>query len=89
MAETMAETMHDAEIENWFRYHRPTEDQQRRYVEIRDQAKVMAKLMVKHVPACADRTAALRDLRRLVMAINMAIACNEPDADALADPRRV
>lgn len=65
------------QIDNWFSHHSPDSDQLERYELIRKTAKVMANVMVKTIPPCADRTSALRKLRETVMAANAAIACNE------------
>jgi hypothetical protein len=65
------------QIENWFRYHSPKEDQQQRYERIRSSAKVFAKVIVECTPPSADQTASLRKLRECVMTANAAIACNE------------
>jgi hypothetical protein len=68
-------------IENWFRYHRPTNEQQERYVRIREKAKELAHTIIECTPSCPDQTVALRKLRETVMAANQVIACNEKDAD--------
>lgn len=65
------------EIDSWFNYHRPKGDQSERYEVIRSLAKGFAIIIVKSCPPCADRTAALRKLREVVMTANAAIACNE------------
>lgn len=65
------------ELNNWFTYHPPQGDQQERYVKIRDKAKEFAELIIASTPSCADQTAAIRKLRETVMAVNLAIACNE------------
>lgn len=64
-----------AMIENWFTYHRPTEDQIPLYESLRDGAKAFACVVMNCVPACADRTVALRKIREAVMTANAAIAC--------------
>jgi hypothetical protein len=69
------------QLDNWFVYHRPTADQTARYQAIRDKARELALLVIQSTPRSPDRTAALRDLRKTVHAINMVIACNERDAD--------
>lgn len=66
-----------AEIENWFSYHKPEGSQQERYVAIRDKAKELAEIFVESSQSCADQTAAMRKLRETVMAMNQTIACNE------------
>lgn len=65
------------EIDNWFTYHSPTGTQQERYVAIRDKAKELAELFINSSQSSADQTAAMRKLRETVMAMNVAIACNE------------
>jgi len=63
------------DIDNWFSYHAPTKTQVIQYGEIRTAAKIFAETINKHVPAGADKTAAMRELRGCVMAANLAIAC--------------
>lgn len=70
-----------AEIDNWFTYHAPTQDQLLQYQEIRTAAKIFAETINRHVPGSADKTAAMRELRGVVMAANLAIACNTPAAE--------
>ena len=66
-----------ADIDNWFKYHAPTDDQKNRYAKIRAEARHFAHVVQKLTPACADQTAALRKIREAVMTANAAIACNE------------
>jgi hypothetical protein len=65
-----------SELDNWFSYHAPTPSQLRAYNEIRNKAKELAELFESHAINSADKTAALRELRGTVMAMNLAIACN-------------
>jgi hypothetical protein len=65
----------DAQLENWFTYHAPSESQQVSYVRIREAALAFAIIIRNEAPACADTTAALRKLREAVMTANQAIAC--------------
>ena len=65
------------EVLNWFSYHAPKDDQKYRYEDLRNEAKILASKILCQVPACADRTAALRKLRECIMTVNAAIACNE------------
>lgn len=44
------------------------------YVEVREGAKAFAKVLLRHVPTCADQTAAMRKLRECVMTANAGIA---------------
>lgn len=66
-----------AEIDNWFSYHPPTPDLIAKYNHVREESKKLAQWIYENVPNSADRTAAVRSLRRTVMDINLAIACNE------------
>lgn len=64
----------DAELESIFTYHPPVNDQPKRYVNVRDAAKVFAQVIVDNCPACADRTAAIRKIREAVFVANASIA---------------
>jgi len=65
------------EIDQWFVYHSPKDDQPIRYGYLREAARSLAVDICRNVPPCADRTAALRKLRECIMTANAAIACNE------------
>ena len=65
------------QVENWFSHHPPTGNQAIRYNHIRAYAKNLAHVIVRACPYSADRTAALRKLREVVMIANASIACNE------------
>ena len=69
--------MEQHELDRWFTYHTPTPEQQAAYVEIRSAAKMLAAVIVRNTPACADQTAAVRKVREAVMTANAAIACAE------------
>lgn len=71
--------MTDAELQNWFQYHAPTGDQQRRYETIREAAKLFARIVRDNTPESADQTAAIRKIREAVMTANASIACFSPD----------
>jgi hypothetical protein len=66
------------ELDNWFLYHTPNSDQQKAYTDIRNKAKELAEMFNAYAHDCADKTAALRELRGTVMAMNLAIACYQP-----------
>jgi hypothetical protein len=66
----------DRDIENWFTYHAPTEDQIPKYHIIREAAKTFCKILVANTPQSADQSAAVRLLRECVMTANAAIATN-------------
>ena len=79
--------MKQSDLENWFSYHAPTGNPVAVYATIRDKAKELAEMFNALAPDCADKTAAMRELRGTVMAMNLAIACNEPKA--VLDARRM
>jgi hypothetical protein len=64
-------------IENDFRYHAPKEDQQERYVRIREAAKQLAIIICENTPMSREQSVALTDLDKVVMVANAAIARNE------------
>jgi hypothetical protein len=64
----------DPQIEKWFTYHSPNDDQQKRYVELRAAAKNMAYAIKTCTKPSADQSAAFRLLRESVMTANASIA---------------
>ena len=70
--------MRQEDINNWFSYHAPNSDQLKAYTDIRNKAKELAEMFDTYCPDCADKTAAVRELRGTVMAMNLAIACYIP-----------
>lgn len=66
-----------ADIDNWYTYHAPQPEQIDKYTAIRAKAKELAELFNESVVECADKSDAHRQLRKVVMAMNLAIACNE------------
>lgn len=64
------------DIDDWFTYHKPTEDQLPKFQAIRDAAKVFANVLVDNTPVCEDQIRCIQNLRLLVMSANQAIACN-------------
>lgn len=64
------------DLDNWFVYHSPKDNDIQKYMFIRDKAKEFAELILKYTPSCADQTAAIRKIREAVMTANAAIACN-------------
>lgn len=63
------------QLDNWFNYHKPSEDQIPKYAAIRSIGMLMAQTIVEHAPPSADTTAAIRLIREAVMTANAAIAC--------------
>lgn len=80
----MKKLISDTDIKNWFTYHPPTTSQIVRYGLIREEFEKLATSLNEKVPDCADKVAAFRDLRNCVMRFNLAIACNEIDANDLS-----
>ena len=66
----------DAELENWFTYHSPSQDQTFAYNRLREQARKMAFTIRDNCPPGPDTTASIRLLRLAVMTANQAIACD-------------
>ena len=64
-------------IENDFKYHQPINDQQERYVEVREAAKKFAYIICKYSPPSREQSVALTQLDIVVMQANAAIARNE------------
>lgn len=60
-----------------FTYHAPKDDQPRRYVEIREEAKLFATTICDLCPESTERTAALVKLEEAVFWANASIARNE------------
>lgn len=60
-------------IDAWFTYHKPTEDQQPKFVALREKAREFAHLIVELTPPGPDQSTAIRQLRECVMTANAAI----------------
>lgn len=67
----------DEHLKNFFTYHAPKGDQAERYAKINAAALAFAIVIRDNTPACADQTAAIRQVREARMMANAAIACNE------------
>lgn len=65
------------DIEMWFTYHAPNDEQQRAFNQIRNNAKTLALIIDEAVPDCPDKVASIRKLRECVMTANAAIACKK------------
>jgi hypothetical protein len=57
-----------------FKYHAPDQESLVKYAAVRAAALAFASALFEHVPACADRSAALRKIREATMTANSAIA---------------
>ena len=64
-------------MENDFVYHPPKDDQQERYILIRNKAKELALVIVENSPQSREQSTALTQLDQVVMNANAAIARNE------------
>lgn len=66
----------ESDLENWFTFHKVQEGQAEKYEAIRAAAKEFAKVVVRHTPASADQTTAIRKIREAVYTANGSIACS-------------
>jgi hypothetical protein len=69
------DSMTVADLENWFTYHAPSDQNKFDYQEIRNAGLALAKTILEHTPSCADQTAAIRKVREAVFCANASIAC--------------
>jgi hypothetical protein len=65
------------DLNNWFTYHPPTQDQVERYQLLREAGKALAASILHCTSPGADQSAAIRKVREAVMTANAAIACGE------------
>lgn len=66
--------MKTEEIDRFFTYQPPKDDQPERYGKIRAAAKALAHVINDNCPESADKTAAIRKLREAVQTANASIA---------------
>lgn len=64
-------------LDKQFTYHPPKDGQPARYSDIRARGFQLALAIMRHCPACADRSAAIRKVREAVMTANAAIALED------------
>jgi len=64
-------------LDNDYKYHAPINDQQERYVFIRESAKHLAVVIVQNTPVSREQSVALTLLEQAVFEANAAIARNE------------
>jgi hypothetical protein len=62
------------QLEQWFTYHSPDEDQKRRYEMLRLKSKELAYIILQVCPDSADRATAIQKLRECSMMANVSIA---------------
>lgn len=65
------------QLENNFTYHSPKDDQQERYVMLRDNAKKLAYEIATFTPPSREQALALTNLEQAIFWANAAIARNE------------
>ena len=65
------------DLDNIFTYHKPINDQQERYVAIREKAKELAKLLEASCPESREKSLAFTNIQQAVMWANASIAINE------------
>jgi len=64
-------------LDNDYKYHTPINDQQDRYVTLRNAGKQLAELIVTLSPPSREQSVALTHLDQVIMNTNAAIARNE------------
>lgn len=67
----------NARLENDFTYHAPKDDQQERYISLREWAKGFAIHIVRNTPQSREQSVALTHLEECIFYANAAIARNE------------
>ncbi len=69
----------DEDIDNWFTYHQPSQNQVHVYNRVREQGRKLAYTIRDSCPPGPDTTVAIRKLRETIMAANQAIACADEE----------
>lgn len=64
-------------LDNDYTYHPPIEDQQERYVHLRECGKYLAQQILRNTPPSREQSVALTLLDQVLMMANAAIARNE------------
>lgn len=71
----------DAQLDNWFAFHKPPTPQViDAHEQIRAACRTLAGVFQELIPECPDKTVAFRAVREAMYAANAAIACNQPGA---------
>lgn len=65
------------QIENNFTYHKPTDNQHQKYLELRSAGKGMAYLISNLCPDSREKSLAVTNLEQAIMWANASIARNE------------
>jgi hypothetical protein len=69
--------MTEDQIKDIFTYHKPKNDQQERYQELREMAKTFALYINHNCPESREKSLAITNLQQAVMWANASIAINE------------
>lgn len=77
MKKYLVDEKQTSEIENSFTYHAVKDDQQERYVALRNMAKEFAILILENTPKSRGQSVAITKLEECVMWANKSIACGE------------
>ena len=64
-----------ADLDNWFTYHPPTQEQIPVFEALRDAGHEFAEKIMALVPNSPDRSVAIRHVRDAVMCANASLAC--------------
>lgn len=64
----------DESIDEIFQYHAPDDEQKAAYEVLREEARVLARLIIRLCPPGPDQTVAIRKLRECIMTANACIA---------------
>jgi hypothetical protein len=68
--------MSKEQLDNWFSYHPPKDEEtMRKYEALRAAGRAFAEVIADLTPPSADQTAAIRKVREAVTTANAAIAC--------------
>ena len=67
--------MTNEQLENWFTYHAPSDDDRVVYEKLRASGLDFAKTINDLCPESADKTAAIRKVREATATANMSVAC--------------
>lgn len=66
-----------ARLDNDYVYHAPKDDQQERYLHLRNCGKYLAQQIIQNTPVSREQSVALTKLDEVLMMSNAAIARNE------------
>ncbi len=73
------------QLDNWFSYHPPTEEQVGVYEGIRGLARDFAERLGYLLPNGPEKDAVMMDLRKVVMLANLSVACAVPEQASMEE----